>query len=107
MGQGKRTDMQIFMNVFQKAQVLAIPRIKKSGEKDKRQPWLSRKLLVTLKGKKLMCRQGKQGQISSAECRDEVQLCRDGVRKTKVKLKLNLARDAKNNKDAKNKKRAC
>ncbi|KAJ7396532.1 hypothetical protein BTVI_144293 [Pitangus sulphuratus] len=27
------------------------------------------------------------------EYRDEVQLCRDGVRKAKAKLKLNLARD--------------
>jgi len=36
--------------------------------------------------------------VSWAEYRDAAQLCRDGVRRTKVWLELNLARDAKNNK---------
>lgn len=92
--------MQIFKDIFQKTQDLAIPWIKKSRAEDKIQPWLSRKLLVTLKGKKSMCRQWKQEQITSEECRDEVQLCRDGIRKAKVKLKLNLARNVKDNKRA-------
>lgn len=52
-------------------------------------------MLVTLKGKKLMSEWWKQGQIPSEGYRDEVQLCRDGVKKAKVKTKLNLTRDVK------------
>jgi len=44
-----------------------------------------------------MHRQWKQGQISREEYRDAARLCGDGIRKTKVQLELNLARDAKNN----------
>ncbi|KAK4808500.1 hypothetical protein QYF61_005817 [Mycteria americana] len=43
-------------------------------------------------------RQWKQGQATWKEYRDAARLCRDGVRKAKVQLELNLARDAKNNK---------
>lgn len=100
MGQGSRIDLQIFKDLFQKAQQLTIPRSKKSGEEDKRVARLSTELRATLKGKKLMCRQWKQGQITSEEYRDEVQLFKDGVRKAKVKLKVDLAKDAKNNKKA-------
>ncbi|KAK4810175.1 hypothetical protein QYF61_010948 [Mycteria americana] len=49
-------------------------------------------------GKKEMRRQWKQGQGSWEEYRDAAHMCRDGVRKAKAQLELNLARDAKNNK---------
>lgn len=42
----------------------------------------------------------KKGQIPSEDYSDEVQLCRDGVRKAEVKLKLTLARDTQNNERA-------
>jgi len=45
-----------------------------------------------------MHRQWKQGQVSWEEYRDAAWFCRDGIRKVKVQLELNLARDAKNNK---------
>jgi len=45
-----------------------------------------------------MHRQWKQGQVSWEEYKEIAQLCRDGVRKAKKQLELNLARDAKNNK---------
>ncbi|KAK4830538.1 hypothetical protein QYF61_011676 [Mycteria americana] len=64
----------------------------------RRLAWLSRDLLVKLKGKKEKHRQWKQGQVSWEEYRDAARLCRDGVRKAKVQMELNLARDAKNNK---------
>jgi len=44
-----------------------------------------------------MHRQWQQGQVSWEEHRDAVWLCRDGVRRAKAWLKLNLERDAKNN----------
>ncbi|PKU31777.1 hypothetical protein llap_17920 [Limosa lapponica baueri] len=43
-------------------------------------------------------RQRKQRQVSWEEYKDMSQLCRDGVKKAKAQLELNLARDAKNNK---------
>ena len=56
----------------------------------------SQDLLVKLKSKREMHGQWKQGQVSQEEYRDAAWLCRDGVRKAKVQLELNLARDAKN-----------
>lgn len=50
-----------------------------------------------LKGKKQMYGQWKLVRVTWKEYRDEVWLCRVGVRKAKVKLVLNLASDAKNN----------
>jgi len=45
-----------------------------------------------------MHRQWKQGQVSWEEYKEVARLCRDGVRKTKAQLELNLARSAKKNK---------
>jgi len=59
---------------------------------------MSQDLLVKLKGKKEMHRQWKQGQLTWEEYRDAARLYRDGVRKVKAQLELNLARNAKNNK---------
>ncbi|KFW06482.1 hypothetical protein N327_08664, partial [Fulmarus glacialis] len=83
---------------FHRAQELSIPRCKKSGKEGKRPPRLSQDLLVKLKGKKEVHRQWKQGQVSWEEYRDAAQLCRDQIRKAKVRMELNLARDTKNNK---------
>jgi len=43
-------------------------------------------------------RQWKQGQVTWEEYRDTVWLCSDGFREAKAQLKLNLARDTKNDK---------
>ena len=40
----------------------------------------------------------KQGHITWGEYRDAVRTCREGIRKAKAQMKLNLARDVKNNK---------
>ena len=45
-----------------------------------------------------MHRKWKQGQVSWEQYRDVAQLCRDGVRKAKAQLDMNLTRDMKNNK---------
>jgi len=45
-----------------------------------------------------MHRLWKQGRVSWEEYRDATQLCRDGVRKAKVWLEQNFARNVKNNK---------
>ncbi|KFQ67578.1 hypothetical protein N335_10393, partial [Phaethon lepturus] len=89
---------QIFKDAFHRAQELSIPRCKKSGKEGKRPAWLSGELLGKLKGRKEMHGQWKQGQGSWDEYRDAARLCRDGVRRAKVQLELNLTRDAKNKK---------
>ncbi|KAK4827902.1 hypothetical protein QYF61_022325 [Mycteria americana] len=82
---------------FRKANFQLFKECKKSGKEGKGLAWLSQDLLVKLKGKKEMQRQWKQGQVSWEEYRDAAGLCRDGVRKAKAQMELNLARDAKNN----------
>ncbi|KFU97058.1 hypothetical protein N339_06908, partial [Pterocles gutturalis] len=96
----KRTEQswQIFKDAFRSAQELSVPWCKKSGKIGKRPAWLSHDLWLKLKGKKKMHKQRKQGQVSWEEYRDTAWLCRDGVRKAKAQLELNMARDAKNNK---------
>ncbi|KAK4811070.1 hypothetical protein QYF61_016356 [Mycteria americana] len=95
---GAEQSWQIFKDDFHRVQELLILRCKKSGKEGKRPAWMSQDLLVKLKGKKEMHRQWKQGQVSWEEYRDTARLCRDGVRKAKAWLELNLARDTKNNK---------
>ena len=48
--------------------------------------------------KKKMHRQWKQGQVLQEEYKEAARLCRDGVRKAKAQLELNLTRGAKMNK---------
>jgi len=40
----------------------------------------------------------KQGHVAWEEYRDAVWMCRDGIRKAKAQMDLNLARDVKNKK---------
>ncbi|KFQ62398.1 hypothetical protein N334_02973, partial [Pelecanus crispus] len=95
---GMEQSWQTFKDTFHRAQELSVPKCKKSGKEGKRPAWLSRDLLVKLKSKRELHRQWKQGQVSWEEYREDAQLCREGVRKAKAQLELNLARDIKNNK---------
>lgn len=54
-------------------------------------------MLVKVKAKKQIHRQWKQGQVTWEEHRGEGHLCKDGLRKAKEKLELNLIRHLKNN----------
>jgi len=93
---GAEQSWQIFKDAFCREQELSVPRCKKSGKGGKRPAWLSRHLLAKLKGKRGLHRQWKQEQVSWEEYRDTARLCREEVRRAKVWLELNLARDAKN-----------
>ncbi|KFP18135.1 hypothetical protein Z169_02708, partial [Egretta garzetta] len=95
---GTEQSWQIFKDVIHRVQDLSIPRCKKLGKEGKKPAWLRQEMLVKLRRKRELHRQWKQGQASWEEYRDTARLCRDGVRKAKVQLELNLARDAKNNK---------
>jgi len=95
---GTEQSWQVFKDVFQTAQELSIPKCKKSGREGKRPAWLRKEMLVKLRKKRELHRQWKQGLTSWEEYREAARLCRDGVRKAKAQLELNLARGAKNNK---------
>ena len=62
---------QIFKDAFHRAQELLVPGCKKSGKEGKRPAWLSGDLLVRLKSKRELHRQGKQGRVSWEERRGE------------------------------------
>ena len=71
---------------------------KKSGKEGRRPARLSKDLPVELKRKKATHRRWKQGHASWEEYGDAARVCRDGIRKAKAQLELNLARDVKNRK---------
>ena len=71
---GAEQSWQTFKDAIHKVQELSVPRCKKSGTKGKRPAWLSRDLLVKLKGKKETHREWKEGQVSWY--RDAARLCR-------------------------------
>ncbi|KFZ48645.1 hypothetical protein N338_08754, partial [Podiceps cristatus] len=95
---GTEPSWRIFKEVIHREQELLIPMCKKSGREGKRLVWLRREMLVKLRRKVEWHKQRKQGQASWEEYRDAAWLCRDGVRRAKAQLELNLAQDAKNNK---------
>lgn len=69
---------------------------KQSGRKI---AWMSKELLTEIRDKKHdVYKRWKVGQVTQEEHRDTVQLCRDGVRKAKAHLDLNLATATKCNK---------
>ncbi|KFQ55458.1 hypothetical protein N334_10646, partial [Pelecanus crispus] len=94
---GTEQSWEIFKDTFHGVQELSVPRCKKSGKEGKKPAWLSRDLLVKLKSKRERHR-WEQGQGAWEEYREAAQLCREGVRKAKARLELNVARDVKNNK---------
>ena len=73
-------------------QELSILRCSKSGKNGKSSAWLNWDQVVKLKSKKKMHRQWKQGQVLWEEYKEAA---RDGVRKAKAQLEMDLARAAK------------
>ncbi|KFO70644.1 hypothetical protein N303_02774, partial [Cuculus canorus] len=82
---GVEQSWKIFKEAFHRAQERSVPTCRKSGRKGKRAAWLSRDLLVKLKKKRKLHRQCKQGQGTWGVYRDAACLCRDEVRKAKVR----------------------
>ena len=82
---------QIFKETFLRAQELSIPRCRKSVKEYKELAQLNWDLMVKLQSKRKMHRLWKQGQVMWEEYRDAAGLCRDGVRRAKAQLELDLA----------------
>ncbi|KFZ51573.1 hypothetical protein N338_04103, partial [Podiceps cristatus] len=88
----------LFKDAFLRAQELSVPLKKKVGRRGRKPAWLGKDLLAKLREKKGKYKLWKQGSVAWKEYRDAVRNCRDGIRKAKAQMELNLARDVKNNK---------
>lgn len=89
---------QLFKNTFLRAKELSILQRKKSSRGGRKAVWLCKDLLVKMRDKKQTCRQWKQGGVAWEEHRGAVWMCREGIKKAKVHIELNLVRGVKNNK---------
>jgi len=58
---------------------------------------VNKELLTEVRHKKGVYKSWKRGQVTQEEYRDNVQLCRDGVRKAKAHLEMNLVKDVRGN----------
>lgn len=94
---GSGQSWQLFKDIFLRAQELSVPICGKSGREGRKQAWLNEDLLLKLRQKELH-RWWKQGRVPWGECRNAVRVGRDGVRKAKARMELNVVREAKNNK---------
>ena len=74
------------------------PQQKKSSRRGRQPLWLCKDLQLKLREKREMYRKQKQGCVAWEEYRAVVCVCRDMIRKAKVQMELNLARDVKDNK---------
>ncbi|KFV97213.1 hypothetical protein N327_03267, partial [Fulmarus glacialis] len=97
-GRGAQESWLIFKDHLLQAQERCIPTKRKSGKNARRPAWMNKELLDTLKHRKEAYRGWKQGQVAWEEYREIVPAARDQIRKAKVLIELNLARDIKGNK---------
>jgi len=59
---------------------------------------MSKEILTEFRHAKKVYKRQMQRQVTEEEYRDTVQLCRDGVRKARADLEINLVRNVKDNK---------
>lgn len=64
---------------------------------DRQPSWLCKDLKLKQREKREMYRKWKQDCVSWEEYRAVVRVCRDRIRKAKVQMELNLARDVRDN----------
>jgi len=96
--QGVQESWSLFKHRFLHAQDRCIPLSKKSSKVGRRPAWISKDLLAELKCKRKVYGMWKEGQATWEEYRNIVRACREATRKVKAHLRLNLAREIKDNK---------
>ena len=97
-GMGTEQSWQLFKDTLLRVQQLSIHQQRKLSRGHRRPSWLCKDLQLKLREKREMYRKWKQGCVSWEEYRAVVHVCRDRIRKAKVQMELNLARDVKDNK---------
>ncbi|PKU42736.1 hypothetical protein llap_6956 [Limosa lapponica baueri] len=99
-GRGTQKSLLVLKDQFLQAQKQCIPTKSKSGKNARKPVWMNKELLDKFKHNREAYRRWKQGQVAWDEYREIVQADRDQVRKAKVQIELNLARDIKGNKQS-------
>lgn len=87
---GVKQSWQFFKDTFVKAQELSISQQEKSRRGGRKLARMSKDLLVKLREKREKYRQWKEACVAWEEYRDSVQTWRDGSRKAKVQMELNM-----------------
>ncbi|KAM4642928.1 uncharacterized protein AAGF69_015296 isoform 1-T2 [Amazona ochrocephala] len=96
-GRGAQDCWLIFKDHLLQAQERCAPTRRKCSWRAGRPPSMDKELLSKIRRKKEAYKRWKQGLAAWEEYRDVVREARDKVRKAKAQLKLNLARDVKDN----------
>jgi len=97
-GRAVQESWLLFKHHFLHAQEQCIPLRKKPRKRGKRPAWMSREILVELRQKRKVHAMWKERLATWEEYRNVIRACRDAMRKAKIHLELNLARDVRNNK---------
>ena len=97
-GRGIQEIWLLFKHQFLNTHDRCILLREKSGKGGRRPAWMSKELLAELRRKRKVYGIWKERHATWEECRNVIRICRDAMRKAKVHLELNLAREVKDNK---------
>jgi len=92
-GRGAQESWLVFKDHLLQAQKQCIPRKRKVGKNVRRPPWITEELLDLLKHRKKVYREWKQEWLTWEDYIEVFQAARDWIRKAKIQIELNLARD--------------
>jgi len=94
---GAKENWETFKDIFLSVEEISILTCKDSSRGGRRSSWLSQDLLAKLKYKP-KCTGSEGRDIIWGYYKDITWQCKEGISKAKAQLKLNVARDVKNNK---------
>jgi len=92
-GRGAQESWSLFKDHLPQAHKQCIPRKRKVGKNVRRPPWITEELLDLLKHRKKVYREWKQEWLTWEDYIEVFQAARDWIRKAKIQIELNLARD--------------
>ncbi|CAM5088467.1 unnamed protein product [Eretmochelys imbricata] len=98
MGKGVQESWLYFKESLLRLQGQTIPMCRKNSKYGRRPAWLNSEILADLKHKREAYKKWKIRQMTRDEFIDIARACRNGIRKAKSHLELQLARDVKSNK---------
>ncbi|CAM4377561.1 unnamed protein product [Caretta caretta] len=97
-GKGVQESWLYFKESLLRLQGQTIPMCRKNSKYGRQPAWLNSEILADLKHKKEAYKKWKIGQMTRDEYINIARACRNGIRKAKSHLELQLARDVKSNK---------
>ncbi|CAM4582215.1 unnamed protein product [Caretta caretta] len=97
-GKGVQESWLYFKESLLRLQGQTIPMSRKNSKYGRRPAWLNSEILADLKHKKEAHKKWKVGHMTREEYKNSAQACRNEIRRAKLHLELQLARDVKSNK---------